>query len=180
MSQIGTMLSFRLRRFYVTFIPWATRASSVGLAVQRQLRIKIYIGINSSIVSQVLHPKHLSISHYSSQSKASNFIPTLTLWKSCFILNMLSFQESIAIAEIVVYIPILFLTLFVIFRHGFHRQLGWIYLGIFGAIRLASAAFKIEETQNPTNITDIEWASILTSIGLSPLLLASLGLLKRV
>jgi len=93
---------------------------------------------------------------------------------------MLSFEESIAIAEICVYIPIFFLAIVVIFRHGFHRQLGWIYLGIFCIIRLAGAAFKILESQHPTDKTDIEWASILQSIGLSPLLLASLGILKRV
>jgi hypothetical protein len=93
---------------------------------------------------------------------------------------MLSFEESIAIAEICVYIPIFFLTIVVIFRHGFHRQLGWIYLAIFCIIRLAGAAFKILEAKHPTDKTDVEWASILQSIGLSPLLLASLGILKRV
>jgi hypothetical protein len=93
---------------------------------------------------------------------------------------MVSTQEGIAIAEICVYIPIFILTLIVVFRHGFRRQLGWIYLAIFCIIRLAGAGFKIASVNNPTNITDIEWSSILSSVGLSPLLLATLGLLKRV
>jgi hypothetical protein len=93
---------------------------------------------------------------------------------------MVSTEEGIAIAEICVYIPVFILTLIVVFRHGFKRQAGWIYLAIFCVIRLAGADFKIAHTQNPTNQTDIEWAAILPSVGLSPLLLASSGLLKRV
>lgn len=93
---------------------------------------------------------------------------------------MVSTVEAIAYAEICVYIPIFFLTAFVVFRHGFQKQLGWIYLAIFSVIRLAGAGFKIAQSHNPTNKTDIEWAAILSSVGLSPLLLASMGLLKRV
>jgi hypothetical protein len=58
--------------------------------------------------------------------------------------------------------------------------LGWIYLAIFCLVRLAGAGFKIASTNNPTNVTDMEWSSILQSVGLSPLLMATLGLLKRV
>ncbi|KUJ18921.1 uncharacterized protein LY89DRAFT_582774 [Mollisia scopiformis] len=93
---------------------------------------------------------------------------------------MVSTSEAIAYAEICVYIPTFILTLFVVFRHGFKRQAGWIYLAIFSLIRVAGAGFKIAQSHNPTNKTDIEWAAILQSVGLSPLLLASMGLLKRV
>jgi hypothetical protein len=93
---------------------------------------------------------------------------------------MVSTEEGIAIAEICVYVPVFILTVIVIFRHGFRRQAGWIYLAIFCVIRIAGAGFTISETQNPINKTDIEWAAILDSVGLSPLLLATIGLLKRV
>ena len=93
---------------------------------------------------------------------------------------MVSTNESIAIGEICVYIPDFILTLIVVFRHGFNRQAGWIYLAIFSVIRIAGAGFTISQTQNLTNKTDVEWAAILDAIGLSPLLLATLGLLKRV
>jgi hypothetical protein len=93
---------------------------------------------------------------------------------------MISTEEAIAIAEICVYVPIFILTLIIVFRHGFKRQSGWIYLAIFCLVRLAGAAFKIKSASNPTSRTDITWAGILQSVGLSPLLLASLGLLKRV
>jgi hypothetical protein len=92
---------------------------------------------------------------------------------------MVSTDEGIAISELCVYIPIFILTVVVMIRHGFQRQLGWIYLVIFCIIRLAGAGFKIESVHNPTNRTDIEWSAILQSVGLSPLLMASMGLLKR-
>jgi hypothetical protein len=93
---------------------------------------------------------------------------------------MVSTDGKIAIAEICVYIPIFILTLITVFRQGSGKQLGWIYLVIFCAIRLAGAGFKIASVNDPTNGTDQEWSAILASIGLNPLLMASLGLLKRV
>ncbi|KAF4620231.1 hypothetical protein G7Y89_g14590 [Cudoniella acicularis] len=93
---------------------------------------------------------------------------------------MISTTEAIAIAEICVYTPISLLTTITIFHHGFKRQSGWIYLFIFCLVRIIGAAFKISSASHPTSTTDAEWAAILQSVGLSPLLLASLGLLKRV
>ena len=92
----------------------------------------------------------------------------------------LTTREDIAIAEIVVYVPAFALALLVCLRQGFARQVGFLYLVIFSAIRVAGAAIEILSQQNPTSTSDAEWAAILSSIGLSPLLLASIGLLKRV
>jgi len=93
---------------------------------------------------------------------------------------MVSTAEVIAYAELVVYIPIFLLTAIIIFRHGFQKQLGWIYLTLFCVVRIAGAIFEIKREHAPTNTTDIEWSEILQSVGLSPLLMATLGLLKRV
>lgn len=92
---------------------------------------------------------------------------------------MTSPSESLDIAELAIYLPLLFLTLFVVFRHGIHRQSGWIYLAIFCLIRIIGAALGIAAAKNPSNVSDLEWSAILGSVGISPLLLASLGLLKR-
>ena len=89
-------------------------------------------------------------------------------------------EKGIAIAELIVYISISLATLLVVLRHGFHRQLGWIYLFIFSGVRIAGAVMEILSETHPDNTTDLEWAIILQSVGLSPLLLSSLGLLKRV
>ncbi|KAJ5711287.1 hypothetical protein N7488_005443 [Penicillium malachiteum] len=88
--------------------------------------------------------------------------------------------EHIAIAELVIYIPVTLLTIIVVLRHGFHKQLGWIYLSIFGVIRIAGAIMEVLSTNHPDNTNDKEWAVILQSVGLSPLLLSTLGLLKRI
>ncbi|KAJ6032056.1 hypothetical protein N7540_002788 [Penicillium herquei] len=88
--------------------------------------------------------------------------------------------EHIAIAELVIYIPVTLLTIVVVLRHGFHKQLGWIYLSIFGVIRIAGAIMEVLSTNHPDNTNDKEWAIILQSVGLSPLLLSTLGLLKRI
>jgi len=89
-------------------------------------------------------------------------------------------SESLNIAELAIYLPFLFLTLFVVFRHGIHRQSGWIYLAIFCLIRIIGAALGIAAQKNPSNVSDLEWSAILGSVGISPLLLTSLGLLKRI
>ncbi|KAJ5556174.1 hypothetical protein N7494_000089 [Penicillium frequentans] len=88
--------------------------------------------------------------------------------------------EHIAIAELVIYIPVTLLAIFVVFRHGFHKQLGWIYICIFGVIRIAGAIMEVLSSKHPDNANDKEWAVILQSVGLSPLLLSTLGLLKRI
>jgi hypothetical protein len=92
---------------------------------------------------------------------------------------MTSTPEAIAIAELCVYSPIFLLTFIIVFRHGFKRQSGWIYLAIFCIVRIAGAALKILSAEHPQSI-DAEWAAILQSVGLSPLLLTTLGLLKRI
>lgn len=70
-------------------------------------------------------------------------------------------------------------AIIIILRQGFAKQSGWIYLGLFACIRIGGAVYKIMEIKNPSNSNDIEWALILSSVGLSPLTLASFGLLKR-
>ncbi|KAF6233117.1 hypothetical protein HO173_008661 [Letharia columbiana] len=89
-------------------------------------------------------------------------------------------SESLDIAELAIYLPLLSLTLFVVFRHGIHRQSGWIYLAIFCLIRIIGAALGIAAEKKPSKVSDLEWSAILGSVGISPLLLASLGLLKRI
>ena len=93
---------------------------------------------------------------------------------------MLSERENIAIAELAVYILAIIAGIAVIFKHGFKKGRAWIYLVTFSGLRIASAIFEIGSVNHPTDRTDATWASILGSIGLSPLLLSASGLLRRV
>ena len=92
---------------------------------------------------------------------------------------MSSPTQSLNIAELAIYLPLFFLTVFVIYLHGIHRQSGWIYLSIFCLIRIIGAALGVAGEKKPENVSDLEWSAILGSVGISPLLLASIGLVKR-
>ena len=92
---------------------------------------------------------------------------------------MLPEREDIGIAQIAVYLPSLIAAIYVSVRHGFVRQLGWLYLLTFCVIRIAGAVMQILSVKHPTNRTDATWGAILGSVGLSPLILCSLGLLQR-
>jgi len=92
---------------------------------------------------------------------------------------MVSPSESLAIAELVVYPPILLANILVLVRHGVHRQSGWIFLTIFCILRTIGAGFGIAAAKKPFDINYIVWSAILGSIGIRPLLLATMGLLKR-
>lgn len=64
--------------------------------------------------------------------------------------------EHVAIAELVVYIPTGLLAVWVVFRHGAHKQLGWIYLAIFCTIRIVGSAMEIQSVNNPGDTTNEE------------------------
>ena len=93
---------------------------------------------------------------------------------------MLPSDESLAIAQLAIYVPVLFASTVVVIRHGFYKQLGWIFLAILATVRIIGSGLEIAAVKNPHNSADVEWGAILQSVGISPLLLASLGLLKRV
>lgn len=78
-------------------------------------------------------------------------------------------SEAIAVTELVVLSSAFALALLACFRQGF----------IFAIIRMAGTVIEILSQRDPTNTSDAGWFGILSSICLSPLLLASIGLLKR-
>ncbi|ESZ99552.1 hypothetical protein SBOR_0117 [Sclerotinia borealis F-4128] len=92
---------------------------------------------------------------------------------------MISTEKGIAYAEIVAYAIALPIAIFVIFSQGFKKKLGWVYLGLFSTIRIAGAIYQIRSIHNPENTSDTEWSIILQSVGISPLFMATFGLLSR-
>jgi hypothetical protein len=89
-------------------------------------------------------------------------------------------HAKVGVALIVFYLPIIGITLFLTFRHGFSRGQGWFYLVLFSLIRFVSGIITIVAEQKPTNIGLQIANGILIGIALSPLLLATLGFLKTV
>ncbi|CAI7617298.1 unnamed protein product [Penicillium glandicola] len=90
----------------------------------------------------------------------------------------IDYRHAVSILEIIVYSPTLFLSIWITFRHGFSQSTGWLYFIIFCLARIVGSACHLATIQNPDNIgLYITWA-VCTSLGLSPLLLACIGLLS--
>ncbi|OAA67389.1 hypothetical protein ISF_03565 [Cordyceps fumosorosea ARSEF 2679] len=86
----------------------------------------------------------------------------------------------VAIAEIAVFVPALVASLLVCAGQGFARSSGgWIYTTVLCVVRVAGAGCQLSARDHPPLTGVITAALILDSIGLSPLLLATLGLISR-
>lgn len=84
----------------------------------------------------------------------------------------------VAVIELVVYIPALLIALYICRKHGFTRSSGWMYTLILCIVRIAGSICELLTLSN-SSTSIIKTMIILDSIGLSPLLLATLGLLSR-
>jgi hypothetical protein len=91
----------------------------------------------------------------------------------------LSSRTILNIVELVYYGPTLLLALWIINKHSTGRRSGWIYLATLAVVRIVGAAAGIAANSNPSQGL-IETSEIAYSIGLSPLFLTWLGVIKRV
>jgi hypothetical protein len=91
-----------------------------------------------------------------------------------------TYTDGISTAKIIYYVPAVLISIFILFRHGFCKNSGWIYLAIFCVVRIINGAAQLATINNSNPATALEIALITGFLGLSPLLLASLGLLSRV
>jgi hypothetical protein len=89
----------------------------------------------------------------------------------------IDFRDGVSILKLITYSPYLFASLYVCWRHGFMKNSGWIFLSIFCALRIVGASAQLATISNTTSTTP--FAAVTDAIGLSPLLLASLGLISR-
>lgn len=76
-------------------------------------------------------------------------------------------------AELAIYAVLAVPVLFLLWKHGRHGFLGWGYLFLFCALRIIGSAMVINSDE--ANFS----ADVISSIGLSPLLLALDGLLHE-
>lgn len=94
-------------------------------------------------------------------------------------MTTLTASDGIAIWKLVYYSACLIACIVVTIRHGFAKGSGWVFLLIFTIVRLISSSTQIAATFVESDGLQT-CAEITSLIGLSPLLLASLGLLSRV
>ncbi|KAF2498019.1 hypothetical protein BU16DRAFT_443044, partial [Lophium mytilinum] len=88
-------------------------------------------------------------------------------------------QGAVSVFELVIYFPAIVVAAIVCSRHGFGRSSGWIYTLILCLVRIIGACCQLATYSNKTSTGLIETVVILDSVGMSPLLLATLGLLSR-
>lgn len=91
-----------------------------------------------------------------------------------------NYRHGLSILELIVYLPSLFISLYMGFRHGFQRNAGWILLIIFSLARIVGSCCYLATIAHPETIDlYIAWG-VCTSIGLAPLISTCVGLLSRV
>jgi len=94
---------------------------------------------------------------------------------------MLTSKGDLCAAELAFFCPALIISIFILFRHGFNKQLGWMYLAVLSLLRIIGAsAILYSETQNDTSAGLLETAAITSAVGTAPLLLATMGFLQRI
>ncbi|TKX23879.1 hypothetical protein C1H76_3817 [Elsinoe australis] len=93
---------------------------------------------------------------------------------------MVTAREVLDIIELVYYTPILFISIFVCFKHGFKRSEGWLFLIILSLLRLIGAGTGVAAVSNPGNKSLIACSIVCAGIGLSPLLLALVGFTRKI
>lgn len=82
---------------------------------------------------------------------------------------MLDATSQLSVSYLVIYSIVVLLTLYNLFVHGKYGILGWAYLLAFCVLRMAGAGLQLT---NPSSAT----AEVLIGIGISPLVLAVLGI----
>lgn len=93
---------------------------------------------------------------------------------------MLNQTGALSVAELVFYCLIFPFTVFVGFKQGFSKTSGWYFLIALALIRIVGNAMELAvQTLSGVSSTVAEVASILSTLGLSPLTLCTIGLLKR-
>ncbi len=83
-------------------------------------------------------------------------------------------SQSFAAAVIAIYAVVTIPTLFVTFKHGTRglALVGWVYLFLFCTLKMVGSGLQLGSSQN-------SGASIVSSVGLSPLLLGAAGVLHE-
>ena len=90
----------------------------------------------------------------------------------------IDFRDGVSILKLVIYTPYLFASIYVCFRMGFMKGSGWIYLSIFCLLRIIGASAQLASISSHST-TPYTIAAICDAVGLTPLFLASLGLISR-
>lgn len=93
---------------------------------------------------------------------------------------VLTHRQILDIVILAYYAIAFILSLWLVVKHGFARQIGCFYLALLAILRLIGAGTGYASINHPASQELLETSVICTSIGISPLLLALLGILSRI
>jgi len=88
-------------------------------------------------------------------------------------------REGLAIADLIFYIPALFVAFYISFKHGFGKKKGWFFLIMLSLVRLVGAIAELIYVNSPSTGALTAYI-VCSSVGLSPLILILLAILLRV
>jgi hypothetical protein len=91
----------------------------------------------------------------------------------------INYQDGIAILQLIIYIPCLFVAVLLTFRHGLRKSSSWYFITFFTLIRIVGACCLLATISRLRSIGLHTTAIICSAIGLSPLILTCVGLLSR-
>ncbi|KAH7347538.1 hypothetical protein B0T11DRAFT_291452 [Plectosphaerella cucumerina] len=92
---------------------------------------------------------------------------------------MLGPHTSVAIAQIVFYVPIVPITLFILIRNWNNRpRMAWYPLFTFSLVRLAGGIISVVRENKPTDIGLIIATTVLLNVGVIPLLVSMIGITR--
>lgn len=80
-------------------------------------------------------------------------------------------STALSIAQLAIYLILAPPAVFILVKHGKLGLLGWFYLFVFTTLRIVGSALQISAGESPSSS-----ALIVSSIGLTPLLLAAAGI----
>lgn len=80
-------------------------------------------------------------------------------------------MSALSTAELAIFAILCLPVLYVLFKHGWVGFMGWLYLFIFCTLRIISGAMDLSGSKS---------ASVISNIGLSPMILAIAGILHEV
>jgi hypothetical protein len=92
---------------------------------------------------------------------------------------MIDGRGGLSIAVLIFYALGLAPAVYVCVRQGFGRHAGWLYLVSLPVVRIVGASCEIAAEQHPS-VGLYTAAAVCSGIGLVPLLLTLMGILKRV
>jgi hypothetical protein len=89
---------------------------------------------------------------------------------------MLDTTGQLAAAQIAPYTLLILPSIYTTWKHGWQGLLGWGFLVAFCSLRLFGSALQVSNVKNGTTS---ETTQIISSVGLSPLVLTFVGLLHE-